>query len=590
MYLRARTIIFLFVIFSALFVTFYVNIAVDQENDEWIDTHEVWEDVVFRMGEDSYAYTTIYNPAEDNDGGDEQNDDVLRAYLSVEGARISFSHLSAIRIGDVTYHSGDMLHGLISGETTDVAFIGAHDKVVATYPIRFYIASGVASLYVQLLDKDIDEIADDKTTEANIRYESVNVDGSVDQGGTGQIHARGNHNWQFDKKSYSINLDNAVSLLGMEASSRWALRGTPEDYTMMMDRLVLDISKEIAIPHAVDAEYVNVYIDGVYKGLYNLAQRVKTDGGSVDLDDGYLMEFEMSDRYATADQGFKTEHRNVVVHSPEELSEEEMNSLAAYVQEAEDAVYNAYGINVETGKTWFEYLDATSWIQEFLIQEFCINYDADYTSTYLTKKTDDPLLYAGPCWDFDGTFWRTYYNGDYQSNLLNVRGRIPESWLLHLAAKADYHDALARYYLSVFEPTVRRIENELQTYVNQIGPSLLMMYDLYGIDFLDQSYVDSIASRFGDWFDARLDFLSDFTSNPESYAVLYFVFPENEKHNLVFAVKKGEPVVFNEPLFGHEEFVYGDGEQFVNGDSFMEDTILTPTDYADEEDEYGYSS
>lgn len=614
---RTLKIILIFSLLSLVFLVFYVNISIAHEDTSWFETHDVWEDITFKTGSDSYAYTTVYDPAAHqlelsmNSNGSgaygsgygemdnlesaeaaelaNEDEDILRVYLPVENARISFQHMSAVQIGGTVYHSGDVLADVASGEMVDVALIGNSGETLVERLVRFYVATGTPSIYIQLQDDDIADInviANDKSKEGTILYETVDADGNVDCGGTGVIHARGNNNNNFAKKSYSLNLDDTASLLGMGAASKWALRAAPEDQTMMMDKVVLDVSKNIGVPYEMDAEHVNVYIDGEYEGLYLMTQRVKVDGGSVDIDDGYLMEFEWGQRYVLADQGFQSEHRNIVVHSPENLDESEMNELAAYVQEAEDAVYNVAGVNPQTGKTWFEYLDAASWIKEFWIQEFFINYDADFTSTFFTKRTDDPLLYAGPCWDFDKAYWYTYYNDVNQSNMLTVSGRLKPSWLQELDEIPDFHAVRVQYYLDSFSQVVKDVmEQELPGLIDRIGPSLLMMYDRYGYDSLGQAYVDGIETMFTDWLGDRLAFYDDYMAHPDEYAILELDIPENETHAVIFAVRKGTAVTLPQEVFYHEDWMYTSGQTFRNGDVIMEDTRLVPTDY-DKGDKY----
>lgn len=611
-----RIITILFILFTAV-LAFGVYTAAEMENDDWLEAHEPWEDVQFLTGVDNYAYTTFYDPATQKQEWEEtaaalaaaaaeadneyeefsgagmgfitseerEDDDVLRVYLPVAGARLSLHHIRGIQIGDVTYHSGDRLTGITSGETVTVAFLGSYGEVVAERSVRFYEASGTASLYIQLKDGNIREIAADKSQRGKINYQTVNADGTVDAGGTGEIHGRGNNNKSFEKKSYSINLDDAASLLGMETASKWALRATPDDYTMLMDKLVLDTAKAVDIPYSVDSEHVNVYIDGEYEGVYLLTQRIKVGDGAVDMSDGYLMEFETGGRYEEADQGFVTTHRNIVVHSPSNLDEEELGALGSYVQEAEDAIYSGGGINPTTGKTWFEYLDAASWIKQYWIQEFFINYDADYTSTYMTKDKNDPLLYAGPSWDFDKTFWHTYYNEDYQSNMLTLRGRKKESWMQQLEATPDFMAAATEYYLTSFSSVVQQVEAQIPAIVDRIGPSLLMMYDRYQYDGKGQEYVDGIADMFEGWYQPRLAFYEDYLTDPSSYVILYYDLPTDVKHYAVFAVKKGEPVSFEEPVGGCSLWSYDGGKIFQNGDTFEHDTIFYPLEDG-EESEY----
>lgn len=589
MHTRDRRVIIWYFIVSAVGITIYTLLAIHYENTHWFTEHDAWQDVRFLTGGDAYAYTTFYAPALEQNGNDDRT---LGVYISGNEARVTYSHLSAIRIGDTTYHRGDTLKGILSGEVVNVTLLGSGGEIIDERPARFYFASGIPTMYVQIRTGDIDQITYDKSVEGTIIYELVDTDGSVDSASTAVITARGNNNNSVDKKSYNITLDDAASLLDMQAASKWALRATALDHTMLMDKIALDTSKSLGIPYAMDCEHINLYIDGEYEGVYLLTQRPKTNGGSVDVDDGYLMEFDFYERYQDAEQGFQTEHRNVIVHSPKSLETDELDTLAAYVEEAEEAVYNAAGVNPTTGKTWFEYLDAASWIKTFWVQEFFVNADADYTSEFLTKLDGDPLLYSGPCWDYDKAYWISYYNDKYQSNILTIAGRLTKSWLQELDNKADFRAARIQYYLDSFHYVIEQIEeHELPELVERITPSLVMMYDRYGEDALDQSYIDGIEQTFTAWIDARLLFYDDYMSHPDEYAVVYLDVSENNERTTVFAFRKGTALDLSMGVYGHKEWAYKDGGTFTNGDIINNDVTLIPLDYADGESyEYFLSS
>ena len=94
-------------------------------------------------------------------------------------------------------------------------------------------------------------------------------------------------------------------------------------------------------------------------------------------------------------------------------------------------MYAVDGINPNTGKTLEEYIDLESWAKKYLVEEIVKNFDGGISSQYFYKDSDakgEPLLYAGPVWDYDGALG----NGDWSV-------RKPEGMLI-------------RYDMRIYDP------------------------------------------------------------------------------------------------------------------------------------------
>lgn len=90
---------------------------------------------------------------------------------------------------------------------------------------------------------------------------------------------------QFDKKQYRIKFyknkkDSAkkVSLAGMGANSEWVLNGPYLDKTLIRNKLVYDLARELN-GWAPDTRFVELFVDGEYQGVY-LAVEPVTNGES----------------------------------------------------------------------------------------------------------------------------------------------------------------------------------------------------------------------------------------------------------------------------------------------------------------------
>ena len=90
---------------------------------------------------------------------------------------------------------------------------------------------------------------------------------------------------KFDKKQYRIKFyknkkDSVkkVSLAGMGANSEWVLNGPYLDKTLIRNKLVYDLARELN-GWAPDTRFVELFVDGEYQGVY-LAVEPVTNGES----------------------------------------------------------------------------------------------------------------------------------------------------------------------------------------------------------------------------------------------------------------------------------------------------------------------
>lgn len=250
----------------------------------------------------------------------------------------------------------------------------------------------------------------DKNVKISADYAAISAVGELDAVGRCKIKARGNTSFGAEQKSYSMNLDSAEGLFGMGACSEWTLVANYSNTTQQLkNKIVLDIAQIMEMSHTPESTYVNVYIDQQYNGLYLLTQKASADGGSVQIERAdirsgssgpYLLEFDS--RYKEEPVWFKTDRKSVVVKYPKIVQEEAYTYISEYVKEIETDIYSGNEENALKG------IDLDSWTEMYLMQEFFVQWDVEFASFYLYKYAADPLLYAGPVWDFDLAYGKMY--------------------------------------------------------------------------------------------------------------------------------------------------------------------------------------
>lgn len=370
-------------------------------------------------------------------------------------------------------------------------------------PLTFRVmqASAIPTMYLTSSDaaQGRDWVDASKSNAATGTMNLIGADGApVYSGELKQIKARGNSTFTYTpKKSYQIKLAEPSDLLGkQEQVKTWVLLASYFDATQMHDKLIKDLAAELGLAYTASCDWVNLYYDGEYRGVYLLSEKNSVGATSVAITDmeqayeqlnegygtdmttalaknsygqqyqytkdlkepenitgGYLIELnhEMWDEVS----GFKTRQGVAFnVKSPEWCGDSAMKYISEYYQAFEDAVYatddtGAYtGYNTGTGKYFYEYVDMASLVKVFLLQELALNCDGFISSVYFYKDADG-IMYAGPIWDQDMTFG-TGWNKTNGAEIVDYH-YLAEA-LIRIPA---FEAAVKEYYTNTFASEVR---------------------------------------------------------------------------------------------------------------------------------------
>ena len=264
-----------------------------------------------------------------------------------------------------------------------------------------------------------------------------------DYNGKISIEYRGSSSQSFPKKPYaletqdSIGNNNNVSLLGMPIENDWILYAPYSDKALMRNFLTFDLGRKMG-HYAPRTVYCELVINGDYKGIYILMEKIKRDKDRVDIakldaDDlagdsltgGYIIKV---DKYTgTGGVDWLSDFPNmsggslyIQYHYPEAtvLQPQQLNYIEQYVDSFE---YALNGPNfTDTSIGYAKYIDVNSFVDFYIINELSKNIDGYRLSTYMhkDKQSKGGKLTMGPFWDFNLAFG----NADYCS------GGITSGW------------------------------------------------------------------------------------------------------------------------------------------------------------------
>lgn len=262
-----------------------------------------------------------------------------------------------------------------------------------------------------------------------------------DYNGKISIEYRGSSSQTFPKKPYaletqdSIGNNNNVSLLGMPVENDWILYAPYSDKALMRNFLTFDLGRKMG-HYAPRTVYCELVINGDYKGVYILMEKIKRDKDRVDIakldaDDlagdsltgGYIIKV---DKYTgTGGVDWLSDFPNISggllyiqYHYPEAavLQPQQLNYIEQYVDSFE---YALNGLNfADTSIGYAKYIDVNSFIDFYIINEISKNIDGYRLSTYMhkDKQSKGGKLTMGPFWDFNLAFGNAdYCNGGITS-------------------------------------------------------------------------------------------------------------------------------------------------------------------------------
>ena len=386
--------------------------------------------------------------------------------------------------------------------------------------------------------------------------------GSVSyDGGLEQFKGRGNNTFRYSKKPYQIKLSEKASLGGMGKGKTWVLLANWTDISLLRNQIVLDMSRAAGLRYAVSCVQADVWINGNYQGLYLVTEKIqvgkeripvsnleketekvneapfrpgkitkgKTDTLPLlrsypavkdpeDITGGYIFTVEKYHRFRDNRlAGFRTrEELSVQIKEPTYPSRAQTEYLGGRMTELQHALAAGDGVAAETGKHYREYLDTASFVRKFLIEEWCKNYDFIGGSQFFYKDSDrtDPLVYAGPSWDYDLSFGNMKDRG-YSATGAYITGTRRNNnlyWLLwgHEEAREEIREV----WRTVFRPAAAVLLGEkeeqpgdavrsLKGYREGIAASAAMNYARWGIGR------DASAEDAGGSFDRAADYLEN---------------------------------------------------------------------------------
>lgn len=436
-------------------------------------------------------------------------------------------------------------------------------------------------LYVDVASGNMDYIHMDKENAQRGKLRVYEEDGNLHYSGLLEsIKGRGNATWEWEKKPYSLTLMGEEDLLGMGKAKNWVLLSNVYDDSHVRNKLVYDTAARMGLAYSPESQWVSLYLNGEYAGLYLLSEKNEIHPQRVDIGktDGGLISIEKQDRlWQYGDDQFLTDGGipiRIRSTSDGEGLKQKINTL-------ERAILAEDGVDPLSGKHWQELLDLDSWARKYLIEEIFGNLDAGSISQffYWEAGEDGGRIHAGPVWDYDVSMGNPQNWQLRDSNTL-FAGRPhlwnPEDtpWFAALYEKTEFRETVMALYSQTFRPMLQRLlEGELEAYGERISDGAAANRIRWGTGAQQES-LEQVKT----WLQDRMAFLDSLWVEREDY---HLVSVYIQWHVMAcYAIPPGACVPFREVPQGWDtiEYVgwydYATEEPFDFTKPIFEDTLI----------------
>lgn len=305
------------------------------------------------------------------------------------------------------------------------------------------------------------------------------------------IEIRGSTSQSLPKKPYGLTTlqadntsNNNVSLLGMPSENDWVLNALAFDPSLIRDYLSYNLARQIGA-YAPRTVYCEAVVNGDYKGLYILQEKIKADSNRVNVV-----------KITTADiaipaltGGYITKADKTTGGDPVAWTMSSYNGTTDFLHDLpkpedvtaqQDAYihgqFNALGVSAHNNNAspvngYPAIIDIPTFVDFIVLSELASNADSYQLSTYFHKDRNGKLR-AGPIWDCNLTYGndlfefgldRSHYDVWQLDNGDNTGARFWKD----LFSNPTFRCYLARRWNEVTAPGQPLKHNNVVTFIDQ---------------------------------------------------------------------------------------------------------------------------
>ena len=319
-----------------------------------------------------------------------------------------------------------------------------------------------------------------------------------------KIRGRGNSSFTSSKFGYRLELDQKQTLLGMAADKDWVLVPNFTDKSLLRNSITHMLAQRMDCGWLPKSEFVEVYVNRDYKGVYLLMEKIEVSKNRVDLGD-YSVLAEVDHKYREGEQlVFSEDSTPFRIHFPKKASRSLLEEFEKYINNFTE--FLSENFTTESLQKW---IDIDNFIQYYWIQELSKNPDGGFnTSVYFSWGKDLPIL-MGPLWDFDMAYG-ALYNRSAKGWFIRLK-----YWNENLFKNAEFKKMVDSVWLSNRERWMSVVDS-IPFYGNRLRPAaennfrrwpILKSSEILGYPTSSFSSYEEAVESFQNWIYERMEWI-----------------------------------------------------------------------------------
>ena len=248
-------------------------------------------------------------------------------------------------------------------------------------------------------------------------YTIVYSDGTV-LDAIGKIKGRGNSTWNYDKKPYAVKFEKKQKPFGFPANKSWVLLAESCDPSLLRTAYMCAISKAAGIEWTINYQYVNLFLNGEYMGVYVFTDKVEKSENRINIkEDGFIIEddnfYEKEKLYFVTYKGLGRPYTFKYPDDDEDIFKGDDNYLfiESFMNQLESSLMVLQDIHVDIN--YMKYLDFTSFAKYHIANEVFMNFDPNRFYVLPSRQSKLKMM---PLWDSEwsmGSWISTWNDNPY---------------------------------------------------------------------------------------------------------------------------------------------------------------------------------
>lgn len=231
----------------------------------------------------------------------------------------------------------------------------------------------------------------------------------------GKIKGRGNSTWKYDKKPYAVKFEKKQKPFGFPANKSWVLLAESCDPSLLRTAYMCAISKAAGIEWTVNYQYVNLFLNGEYMGVYVFTDKVEKSENRINIDkDGFIIEDDSNKEdhlYFVTYQGLGRPYTFKYPDEDKDIIKGDDNYL--FIESFMNQLESSLKVLPENHEDtqYLDYLDVVSFARFHIANEVFMNFDPNLFYVLPSRQSKLKMM---PLWDSEWSMgsWITIWPGN----------------------------------------------------------------------------------------------------------------------------------------------------------------------------------